>query len=282
MKGNLKTALRGKLTDKELDLVYKSYDVIGTIAVIRIPEQSVRHSEVIAEALLQQKNIKSVWRQSSPIYGDYRLRKLQWVAGERKSVTVHREHGCLFKVDVEKCYFSPRLAFERIRIAELVEDNDVVVNMFAGVGCYSVVIAKYSKASKIFSIDVNPDAVRFMRENILLNKNVGRVFPMEGNANKIVKETLRGKADRVLMPLPQKAYDYLDYALLAVKPQGGWIHYYDFQHSKVEENPVEKSEAKVAEKLTKQKVDFKLPFGRVVRQTGPNWYQIVVDIQVLG
>jgi len=282
MKGNLKTALRGKLTDKELDLVYKSYDVIGTIAVIRIPEQSVRHSEVIAEALLQQKNIKSVWRQSSPIYGDYRLRKLQWVAGERKSVTVHREHGCLFKVDVEKCYFSPRLAFERIRIAELVEDNDVVVNMFAGVGCYSIVIAKYSKASKIFSIDVNPDAVRFMRENILLNKNVGRVFPMEGNANKIAKETLRGKADRVLMPLPQKAYDYLDYALLAVKPQGGWIHYYDFQHSKVEENPVEKSEVKVAEKLTKQKVDFKLPFSRVVRQTGPNWYQIVVDIQVLG
>ena len=282
MKGNLKTSLRGKLTDKELDLIYKSYDVIGNIAVIRIPEQSVRYSEIIAEALLQQKNIDSVWRQSSPIYGDYRLRKLLWVAGERKSVTVHKEHGCLFKVDIEKCYFSPRLAFERIRIAQLVEDNDVVVNMFAGVGCYSIVIAKYSKASKIFSIDINPHAVRFMRENILLNKNVGRIFPLEGNANKIAKETLNGKADRVLMPLPQKAYDYLDYALLTVKPLGGWIHYYDFQHSKVGENPVEKAETKVAEKLTKQKVTFKLSFSRIVRQTGPNWYQIVVDIHVQG
>ncbi|MCW4052349.1 MAG: class I SAM-dependent methyltransferase family protein, partial [Candidatus Bathyarchaeota archaeon] len=156
MKGDLKALLRGKLTERELDLVFKSYDVIGDIAVIRIQEQLVRQSEEIAEALLQQKNINAVWRQSSPIHGKYRLRDLQWVAGEKKSITVHKEHGSLFKVDVEKCYFSPRLAFERIRIAKLVKDNEIIVNMYAGVGCYSITIAKHSETARIYSIDINP------------------------------------------------------------------------------------------------------------------------------
>ncbi len=280
MKGDLRTLLRGKLTERELDLVSKSYDVIGDIAVIRIQEQLAHYSEEIAEALLHQKNIKAVWRQTSPIHGDYRLRDLRWVAGEKRSTAVHREHGSLFKVDIEKCYFSPRLAFERIRIAKLVRDNETIVNMYAGVGCYSIIIAKHSQAAKIYSIDINPDAIRCMRENILLNRVVGRVCPVEGDANKIVEETYQGKADRTLMPLPEKAYRYLDHALSSIQPQGGWIHYYDFQHANKMESPVEKTEARVTEKLEEKNIDFEVTFGRIVRQTGPNWYQVALDIQI--
>ena len=90
----------------------------------------------------------------------------------------------------------------------------------------------------------------------------------------------KNAADRVVMPLPEKAYEYLDYALLALKPTGGWIHYYDFEHASKKENPVEKVKAKVAEKLQKLGVDFVVKFGRVVRNTGPNWYQVVLDIQI--
>ncbi len=281
MKDDLKAALQEKLSPEELALVYKSYDVIGDIAVIRIPESLLHHSGVIAEALLQQhKHVKAVWRQSSPVSGDFRLRELEWVAGERKTETVYREHGCLFKVDVKECYFSPRLGFERMRIAKLVEDSEIVVNMFAGVGVYSVIIAKHSKAAKVYSIDINPVAVRYMRENVLLNKVVDRVAPMEGDAEKIIEKTLRSTGDRVLMPLPEKAFEYLDSALSAIKPEGGWVHYYGFEHAKKEENPVEKIERKVAEKLQRENVDFELSFGRMVRQTGPNWYQVALDIHV--
>ncbi|MCW3981410.1 MAG: class I SAM-dependent methyltransferase family protein [Candidatus Bathyarchaeota archaeon] len=282
MKGDLRALLRGKLTERELDLVFKSYDVIGDIAVIRIQEQLVHQSEEIADALLHQKNIKAVWRQSSPIHGDYRLRTLQWVAGEKRAITTHKEHGSLFKVDVEKCYFSPRLAFERIRIAKLIKDNEIIVNMYAGVGCYSITIAKHSKAAKIYSIDINPIAVRYMRENVLLNRIVGRVFPIEGDANEIVEEALRRIADRTLMPLPERAYSYLDHALSSIKPRGGWIHYYDFQHANKMEDPVEKGKARVAEKLREKNIDFELSLGRIVRQTGPNWYQVALDIQING
>jgi tRNA (guanine37-N1)-methyltransferase len=281
MKNDLKAILKKNLSPEELALVYKSYDVIGDIAVIRVPEQLLSLSETIAEALVQQhKHVKAVWQQSSPVSGDFRLRKLEWVAGEKKTETVHKEHGCLFKVDIKECYFSPRLAFERMRIANLVKDNEVVVNMFAGVGCYSIIIAKHSKAAKIYSIDINPVAVKYMRENVLLNKVVDKVLPIEGNAGTIIESTLKNTADRVIMPLPEKAYEYFDFALSAVKSQGGWIHYYNFEHAGKEESPIKKAKTKVAEKLQQQKVSFELPFGRIVRQTGPNWYQIAVDIQI--
>lgn len=281
MKGDLKAVLKEKLTPKELALVYKSYDVIGDIAVIRVPEQLLSHSKTIAKALmLQHKHIKAVWRQSSPVSGSFRLRKLEWIAGERRTETIHKEHGCMFKVDIKNCYFSPRLAFERMRVANLVEDGDVVVNMFAGVGCYSIIIAKHSKALKVYSIDINPLAVRYMKENILLNKVFNKVFPIKGDAKTIIERMLKNTANRVLMPLPEKAYEYLDFALSAIKPQSGWIHYYDFQYAKKEDNPIEKAKTKVAKKLQQRNVNFELSFSRVVRQTGPNWYQLVIDIQV--
>jgi tRNA (guanine37-N1)-methyltransferase len=281
MKTDIKVLLADKLEPQELKLTYKSYDIVGDIAVIRVPQLLKERTKIVAEAVMQtHRHIKAVWRQISPVSGDFRLRDLEFVSGERKTETVHKEHGCIFKVDLEKCYFSPRLSYERMRIARQVQANEVVVNMFAGVGCYSVAIAKHSKSKKIFSIDINPVAVRCMQENIKLNKVEEKVLPIQEDAKTIVKERLQNVADRVLMPLPERAYEYLDYALLALKPTGGLIHYYDFEHAKKDENPIEKIELKVSEKLQMLGVNFEVIFARIVRRTGPNWYQAVLDIQV--
>jgi tRNA (guanine37-N1)-methyltransferase len=283
MKGNLKTVLEGKLAPEEIALVYKSYDVIGDIAVIRVPDQLLSMSSTIAKALMMQhKHVKAVWRQSSPVAGDFRLRELELVSGERRTDTVHKEHGCLFKVDIKECYFSPRLGYERLRIARMVKDNEVVVNMFAGVGCYSITIAKHSKAARIYSVDINPVAVKYMHENVLLNKVVDRVVPIEGDARTVVENKLKNTADRVLMPLPERAYEYLGSALSALKPQRGWVHYYAFEHAEKGENPVEKARTKVLESMQRQNVKVELHLGRIVRQTGPNWYQVAIDIWVKG
>jgi tRNA (guanine37-N1)-methyltransferase len=224
------------------------------------------------------KNVRTVLLQTSPVSGDFRVRQLEWIAGERKTITVHKEFGCLFEVDLEKCYFSPRLSFERRRIASLVQTREVAVNMFAGVGCFSIVMAKYSKVERVFSIDVNPFAFEFMLKNVRLNRVQNKVVPVLGDAKKVVREELCGVADRALMPLPEKAYEYLDYALMTLKPNGGWVHYYDFVHAGKGENPVEKVKDKVAAKLNELNVNFKMPFGRVVRATGPFWFQVVVDV----
>ena len=281
MKGGLKVLLAGKLETWRLDLLHKSYDIVGDIAVIRLPESLNQQSEVIAKAIMQtHKRVKTVLHQASPVSGDFRLRELEWVAGERKTETVHKEYGCLLKVNLEKCYFSPRLSYERNRIAQQVQPGEVIVNMFAGVGSYSIVIARHSEAEKIYSIDINPVAIDYMQENVKLNKVEERVVPILGDAKKVVEERLRNVADRVIMPLPERAYEYLDSALLSLKPTGGRIHYYDFEHARKPEDPIVKIKEKVSEKLERLNVDFEIPFQRIVRGVGPNWFQIVLDIAV--
>jgi tRNA (guanine37-N1)-methyltransferase len=268
-------------SSKQLTYIYDSYDVIGDIAIIRVTEGSRKYSRIIAETIMNfQKNVKTVLAQTSSVRGDFRLRKLDFVAGEYKTTTVHKESGCLFSVDVEKCYFSPRLLYERMRIAKQVGNGEVVVNMFAGVGCFSIVIAKHSKAGKIYSIDVNPSAFQFMQQNVRLNRAYTRVIPMKGDAREVIKKKLCCVADRVLMPLPEKAFEYLPCALSVLKETEGWIHYYDSEYARKSENPVEKAKLKVAEELESLGVTFSFPFGRVARTTGPNWYQVVLDIKL--
>jgi len=278
----LRKILSEFLPSDELVYVYNSYDIVGDIAILRLTDKSRKHGQIIAKAIMSvHKNVKTVLAQTSPVHGDFRLRKMEFIAGENKTTTVHKESGCLFSVNVGECYFSPRLFYERMRIAKQVEKGEVIVNMFAGVGCFSIIIAKHSNAEKVYSIDINPIAVQNMQENVRLNRVYGKVVPILGDAKDVIEERLCHVADRVLMPLPEKAFEYLSYALLALKKSGGWIHYYDFEHAKKNENPIVKVKLKVTEKLGSLDTAFEIPFGRVVRTTGPNWYQIVLDIKTM-
>jgi tRNA (guanine37-N1)-methyltransferase len=282
MRSNLRVILEDKLEAEEIDALYRSYDIIGDIAVLRVPETLEGKARFMAEAVMQtHRRVETVLRQTSPVSREYRLRDLEWVAGKRKTETVHKEYGCLFKVNLEKCYFSSRLSHERMRIAHQVRPGEIVVNMFAGVGCFSIIMAKHSEVKRIFSIDINPDAVQYMQENTALNKVEDKVVVVQGDARDEIEEGLQRVADRVLMPLPEKANEYLDCALSALKPQGGWVHYYDFEHANKNEDPVTKTVAKVTQKLRGVGVRFQVPFGRIVRTTGPRWYQTVVDAKIL-
>jgi len=261
---------------------YVSYDIVGYIAIIRLPNASPENAQNVAKAIMNiYKNVKTVLVQASPVTGDFRLRRLTHVAGENKTSTIHKEYGCLFSVDVEKCYFSPRLSHERMRIAGIVKPNETVVNMFAGVDCFSIIIAKHVSATKVFSIDVNPTAIQFMQQNIRLNRVYNKVIPLLGDSKAIVNSQLQRVADRVLMPLPEKALEYLPCAISALKASGGWIHYYDFAHAKKTESPAEKVKLKVAETLDALGVDFEFSLVRIARSTGPNWFQIAADVHVM-
>jgi tRNA (guanine37-N1)-methyltransferase len=191
----MKKILSEILPSSELAYIYNSYDIVGDIAIIRLAKNSMKHSQVVAEALMSvHRNVKTVLAQTGAVHGDFRLRKLEHIAGVDKTVTIHRESGCLLAVDVEKCYFSPRLLFERARIAKLVKNGEIVLNMFAGVGSFSIIIAKHSDAQRIYSIDVNPVAIHYMQENIRLNRVYGKIIPILEDA-KQVKEILHNFAE---------------------------------------------------------------------------------------
>jgi tRNA (guanine37-N1)-methyltransferase len=261
--------------------VYNAFDIVGDIAIVKVPNNSEAKAEAVAEAIMNRhRNVKTVFVQASAVIGDFRLRSLVHVAGENRTTTVHKESGCSFAVDVKSCYFSPRLSHERMRIARLVQPDEIVVNMFAGVGCFSIIIAKHAQAAKVFSIDVNPAAVKFMEENIRRNRVYGKVVPLLGDSKSIIEARLQRCADRVLMPLPEKALEYLPCAVSALKKSGGWIHVHAFEHARQTENPAEKVRQKVTETLDASEVNFEVPHIRVVRSTGPNWYQLVADVHV--
>lgn len=157
MKKCLKALLSGSLPPESLADVCNSYDIIGDIAIIRSTALPRKFCENVAEAIIKtHRNVKTVLAQTSPVDGDFRLRGFAYIAGEKQTKTVHVESGCRFLVDVERCYFSPRLSYERKRIADQVMDDETVVNMFAGIGCFSILIATRLSTGRVYSIDINP------------------------------------------------------------------------------------------------------------------------------
>ena len=280
MRVSLKEKLKNQLSSQALEEVSNSFDLIGEIAIVKAPSNPADAQIVARHIMTTHRKIRAVYSQTSPVEGSHRTRQLTLLTGENISLTTYKEAGCVFLVDVAKCYFSPRLSYERHRIATQVQPGEVVVNMFAGVGCFSIQVAKNTFNSKVYSIDVNPVAYQFMVENVQFNNVSSRVVSLLGDSKEVVENGLQGVADRVLMPLPEKALEYLPTALSALKKAGGWIHYYDFEHAQGREDPRDKTKQKVAANLEALGVDYTFGCSRIIRSTGPNWYQTVLDIQV--
>lgn len=163
------------------------------------------------------RNVKSVFKKLGPMEGVYRTRKLKFLAGERRTVTEYRENNCRFRLDVSKVYFTPRLSFERRRIAEQVKPGEHILALFAGVGPFPIVIAKVQPHVKIHAVELNPDAFKYMQENTRLNRMQEIITPLLGDVKEIVPAKFVNSADRILMPLPKGAEKFLGEAFLAAK-----------------------------------------------------------------
>jgi len=272
----LKEAATGILSKREIEDLYGAFDQIGDIIILRIPDSLVSKKEIIGNVLLEKvKTAKSVFYQSSPVSGDFRTRKLELLAGEDKTETEYKEHGCRFIVDVEKAFFSPRLSTERDRIANLIQDGETVINMFGGVGMFSIIAAKKKKCT-IYNIDINPNASRLCEQNISLNKLVGKVESITGDATKIIEDRLTGIGDRILMLLPERSDEFLDSAIKAAK-KNGIIHYYCHVHG---DKKNEVSRLAKEHFLETIKTKAEVLGSKIVRPVGPRFYQAVVDAKL--
>ncbi len=272
----LKKTLEDVLSEKESEELFSAFDQVGDIIIVRIPDSLLSKKKIIGKTLLEQvKTVKSVFYQASSVEGDFRTRDLEILAGENKTETEYKEFGCRFIVDVEKAFFSPRLSTERDRIADLVQEGETVINMFGGVGMFSIIAAKRKKCT-VYNIDINPIAAKLCEKNIELNKLAGKVISIHGDASKIVEEKLKDKGDRVLMLLPERSDEFLNSAIFAAK-NNGIIHYYSHIHAD------EKSKAaKLSEKHYSEITPVKSNIldSKIVRAVGPRYYQTVVDVRI--
>lgn len=224
------------------------------------------------------KQTSTVLAKSGAVEGIYRLRDFEVIAGVKKTVTVHRENGCSYYVDIAKAYFSPRLSNEHNRVASQVEEGETVIDLFAGVGSFSILTAKIHEGVRIYAVDVNPDAIALLKKNIAVNRVEARVVPILGEARWIVGEKLMGVADRVIMNLPETAIEYVDVACDGLRAEGGIIHYYEFTK---ELKPLETANVRLTEAVSRSNRKVKrVLLAKKVREVAPHTWQVVLDAKI--
>lgn len=213
------------LPDNLKEKLPTSFDVVGNILILKLDPELLNYKVEIGEILHKvNKNVKTVCL-TRPVKGELRTRDMKMIAGKKSTETTHKEFGLKFKVDVKKAYFSPRLATERKHVTEQVKDGETVVDMFAGVAPFSIMIAKYANPKIVYAFDKNKDAVSYAKENVKINNVLDKVEVIHTDAKK-AHNILKQKANRVIMNLPFSAHLFFEYAL-KIADNSCEIHYYD-------------------------------------------------------
>jgi tRNA (guanine37-N1)-methyltransferase len=275
---SLRDLLESKLTKSELKYVPRSFDIIGSkekaIAIVEIPDKLKKRRRMIANAIMKHhKNVKAVLEKASPRKGVYRIREMKIITGSKNTVVVHKENGCSIGVDPRTVYFSPREGTERLRVAQKVGDNETVMIFFAGTGPFACVVGRIAKPEKIIGIEINPVAVRFFKQNIELNK-LKNTIAIKGDVKSAAKN-FYDQCDRVIMPLPESAVDFLDEAIMCLK-SGGICHLYCFSTEDDLKN-IRKKISAAAKKLNRK---AKFLETQKVLPWGPKIWKWRVDFQV--
>lgn len=271
--GNFTELLEEKFSEKELNILRSSHDVLGDIAVIEIPDELENKEKEIGKALLKfYPSVRAVFKKTGPVETKFRVLPLEKIAGTGGTEVKYKESGCVFKFDFSKVFFTQRLGTERLRISDKVKPNETIVDMFAGVGPFSIIIAKKNpEIEKIYAIDLNPDAFKYLKENIELNNQEEKIKAVKGNAVELSKKYKR-KADRVIMNLPKTSKNFFPAAKRFLKEKGGILHFYTFAETE--------EEVKEEIKNSIESENYNILKIRKVRPYSPGYYNFAADIQI--
>lgn len=203
------------------------------------------------------------------IHGTKREPVIKLLYGE-DTETINKENGCLFKLDLKKVMWSKGNNNERIRIAKLVEDNETVIDMFAGIGYFSIPIGVHSNAKQVYSIEINPNSFHYLKENIKLNK-INNIIPLLGDCMDITPEY---SADRIIMGYVKTTHHYLKTAIDSLN-KGGVIHYHETVPEKLMDiRPINR----IKEVAGDRSVEF-LKLNKV-KKYSPGVFHVVCDARI--
>ena len=280
-KETLKKKLENILNPGELSLLPRGYQTIGNKMIIKLKPALLDKKELIGSACLEiLPYIKSIFINHGKITGKFRQpEKIEFLAGENNPIVIHIEHGIRYKFDITQIMFSKGNINERKFLATLIEPNEIIVDMFAGIGYFSLPMAKYSKAEKIYSIELNPISYKYLVENIRLNQLESKIIPINGDCKlEVIKLSNRGiKAHRVIMGVFPAPMEYISEALSLAREDGTIYHY---------EGVVDKSNymelfKEFDEIANKEGYKCNLKSKRFVKSFGPNLFHVVLDIFVI-
>ncbi|WP_319579355.1 class I SAM-dependent methyltransferase family protein [uncultured Methanospirillum sp.] len=234
------------------------HELVGGIAILAEDDPAGA-----AAILGDRPSVHTVLFAESAVEGEFRTKRFRVLAGDETTATIHTEYGRTFRIDLEKAYFSARLASERQRITAIMHDGEEVLDMFAGVGPFAVMLAE--KAGMVWACDLNPDAVSLLIGNISRNR-VSNVIPTLADAADL-PEVFGRRFDRVIMNLPLMAERFLPAASRLCRP-GGTIHFYALVGDEDEDTPL------------LRRIPSRSMEKRFVRSYAPGRSHVVYDIVV--
>ncbi len=243
----------------------KRYQVVGDVALVKVVgdvnvEEMKHHAKKLFGRLKSLKTVCFV----SGIEGEFRIPRIVYKVGD-STETIHKEHGILYKLDVSKIMFSKGNLNERMRIRKISKDGEIVVDMFAGIGYFSLGIAKSHPSSTVYAIEKNPTSCKYLKENVKLNK-LPNVVPICGDN----REVDFPMADRIIMGYFPHTEKFLDVAKKKIK-YGGIVHFH---------NSYKMSEFGRISDDIKKLGNVEIIGKKIVKSIAPRTYHVVVDVRV--
>ncbi len=264
--------LKDDIAPEERVLLPGGWSILGAVIVVKIDPRIEHLKGRVGEALLEIYPRCSTVLLDRGIAGQLREPDRVVIAGSEETETVHREDGVVFKLDPMRTMFSPGNLKERMRMGSL-GDGEVIVDMFAGIGYFTLPMAVHSKPKKITAIELNPIAFGYLVENVRLNHVEGLVRPVLGDCAVSAPE---GVADRVVMGYVGTTDQYLDAGIGALRP-GGVLHYHQTVPEKLYPGMLERDLAVAAERAGRS---IKIERCARVKKYSPGMIHAVVDARV--
>ncbi|MEI6849936.1 MAG: hypothetical protein WCK29_02775 [archaeon] len=256
----------------------KGYDILGNIAIVKFDraDKSKNKKKEALELLKQHSNVTTVLEKTNKFSGRLRTLKTKFIAGIKTKEAIYRENDCAFRFNVETCYFSPRLANERVEIANMVKPGERVLVMCGGVAPFAIVIGRLSEANEIISVELSRECSKYALDNVKRNKLQDDVEIIQGDVNKIIPK-MKDKFDRIVMARPNLKDDFLKPAFSKIK-KNGFIHYYGFY----EESKLDELKELIVKRAKESKKKIKILKIKRAGDIGMKKYRYRVDFRVLS
>ncbi len=283
-KEHLKEKLKEKMDENYMELLPSGFQNIGEIIIINLNSKLKNYKKIIGEAILELfPRIKTICNKKGIIIGKYRKPQIEIIAGKKNTEAITQEYGCYYKFDVRKTMFAKGNINERVRIAKQVNQNEIILDMFAGIGYFTVPMAKLASPKIIYSIELNPVSFKYLNENIKLNKIQKKVQTIKGDCSKetlaLVKKLGRF-ADRIVMgylPPPKK---FIKFAMRAIK-KDGVMHYETIMYEDKLKQETEENLALIKKEAKKQNLDVQLLSVNYVKAYRPKVNHYVLDVKII-
>ena len=200
------------------------WEKVGTVVTIRLPDELKQHQDIIGKAYAEVLGCTTVLNEVGGISGVYREPVVEVISGSSMTETIHTENGIRFKVDPQRIMFSSGNMAERRRMATISNRHETVVDLFAGIGYFTLPMAVYSNPKKVFACEINPLAYRYLCANVLLNHVTDSVEPLLGDNRRIAP---KDRADRVILGYLKDPQIFLPISLECLRNQTGVLHYHE-------------------------------------------------------